>query len=68
MMDKIKKCISYCINDATSCGRLWVTRLILDEVRALSKISCTNLESCFYRAGGMKVRNTLLTYNKKYNL
>ena len=62
----MRKIIDYCINDSLSCGRLWLARKIIDENRELSKLSFTNFESCFYKAGGMKVRNTVIGFAKRY--
>ena len=63
-MCNMGKAISYCINDSVSLFRLWCKRKVLSENRELAKLSFTDLEHSFFRAGGSKVRNTVIGYIK----
>ncbi len=58
------RAVSYCVNDSVSLFRMWQNRKVLPENTELAKLSFTDLEHSFFRAGGSKVRNTIIGYIK----
>lgn len=52
--------IQYCVTDSVRCQELLLKRKVISDRRDFGDESFTNLSDNFYRAGGMKVRNTVI--------
>ncbi len=66
---KMRKIAEYCIIDAQRCLELIQLRNIntISNQRELADLSFTSIYDAYYRAGGMKVRNTIISDAQKRN-
>lgn len=60
--EKFTEIAEYCIQDAMSCHALFLKRRVISSVRALGEMTFIPPYEAFYRAGGMKVRNVVISY------
>ncbi len=58
----VKKVLVYCNVDARKCQDLLRVRNIIPDRREIANLSYTSLGDALYRAGGMKVRNLVMTH------
>ena len=58
----VKKVIVYCNVDARKCQELLRVRNIIPDRREIANLSYTSFRDALYRAGGMKVRNLVMTH------
>jgi DNA polymerase elongation subunit (family B) len=58
----VKKVIVYCNTDARKCQELLRIRNIIPDRREIANLSYTSFGDALYRAGGMKVRNLVMTH------
>lgn len=54
--------VRYCNKDAEKCADLFRVQNIIPDKRAVANLSYTSLFDALYRAGGMKVRNMVISY------
>lgn len=62
LFDRIGETVEYCRVDAARCHQLLLRRNVFADNRDFGNLTSTNLIDNFYRAGGMKVRNTVMQY------
>jgi DNA polymerase elongation subunit (family B) len=58
----VKKVLIYCNVDARKCQDLLRVRNIIPDRREIANLSYTSFGDALYRAGGMKVRNLVMTH------
>lgn len=65
LLELSTKVVSYCNVDSTRCLDLLIAGNVIPDRREVAILSYTSLYDCFYRAGGMKVRNLVISEGVK---
>ena len=59
--NKMKEIANYCVVDSQRCLELFRKRNVIPDKRELANLTFTSIYDAFYRAGGMKIRNVVIS-------
>lgn len=63
--ESMQRVASYCIVDARRCQELLVSRVVVNDRRAVALLAFVSMSDAFMRAGGHKVGNMITAYAEK---